>query len=342
MGKGSVTIKDVAKVAGVSTGTVSYALAGDSRINEKTRKLVEEAARKLNYVPNEVGRSLRAKKTETIAFVIPNTSHHVFSHPYFLQLLEGITEVLEDHNYNLQISTTPSEKEESKAYDKILRNRRVDGIILSSASIKDRNILRMVESGFPVVYLGKWHHEEVLTVERDDYGGAYEATEHLLQLGRRRIVHIAGPLDHQESIDRLEGYKQALLDHKVLYDASLVIEKDFSRNAGHDAITELMQAKIEFDGIFAGNDLMAIGALKQLKLLNVHVPRDVSVVGFDDIDMASVVSPELTTIHQPMREIGRMAAEKLMAVLQNQGVADKRSVVGTHLVVRESCGAKER
>ncbi|KIL38431.1 hypothetical protein SD70_26310 [Gordoniibacillus kamchatkensis] len=339
MSHGNVTIKDVAKIAGVSPATVSLALSGDARVNEKTRRLVEEAAQRLNYIPNEIGRSLRAKSTETIAFIIPNTSHHVFSHPYFSQLLEGITEVLDDNNYNLMLSTTPSEKEESAAYDKILRNRRVDGIILSSASIKDKNILRMVESGFPVVYLGKWHHDEVLTVERDDYGGAYQATEHLIRLGRKRIVHISGPLDHQEGIDRLEGYKQALLDHKILYEAPLVIEKDFSRQAGYDAIAELAHRQTAFDAVFAGNDLMAIGALKRLKDMQVRVPQDVSVVGFDDIDMATVVSPMLTTIHQPMRQIGRMAAEKLLAHLNNQEVTEKQSVVSTHLVVRESCGA---
>ncbi len=177
----NVTIKDVANLAGFSTATVSLALSGDPRVNVKTKKLVEDAAVKLNYIPNEIGRSLRARKTETIAFIIPNTSHHVFKHPYFSQLLEGINEVLDTCNYNLLLSTTPSEKDEAAAYDKILKNRRVDGIILSSASVKDRTILRMVESGFPVVYLGKWHHEHVLTVERNDFGGAYLATEHLIQ-----------------------------------------------------------------------------------------------------------------------------------------------------------------
>lgn len=339
MSQGNVTIKDVAKLAGVSTATVSLSLSGDPRVNEKTKRLVEEAAAKLSYIPNEIGRSLRSKKTETIALIIPNTSHHVFSHPYFSQLLEGITEVLDANNYNLLLSTAPSEKDETAAYDKILRNRRVDGIILSSASVKDRNILRIVESGFPVVYLGKWHHEEVLTVERDDYGGAYLATEHLIRLGRKRIVHVSGPLDHQESIDRWEGYKQALLDNKMLFDPSLVIEKDFSRESGYDAADELISGGAAFDAVFAGNDLMAIGMLKGFRERGISVPQQVSVVGFDDIEMATVISPALTTVHQPMRQIGGMAADKLLAVLNHQAVAEKQSVVTTRLIVRESCGA---
>jgi DNA-binding LacI/PurR family transcriptional regulator len=335
----TVTIKDVANLANVSTATVSLALSGDPRVNVKTKKLVEEAAMKLNYIPNEIGRSLRAKKTETISFIIPNTSHHVFTHPYFAQLLEGINEVLDRHNYNLLISTSPSEKDESAAYNKILKNRRADGIILSSASIHDKNILRMVESGFPVVYLGKWHHDDALTVERDDMGGAYTATEHLIRIGRKRIVHITGPLDHQEGIDRLEGYKRALMDNKIHYDEALIMEKDFSRESGYEAAAELMRKQIVYDALFAGNDLMAIGALKFYKENKISVPTDVSVVGFDDIDMSTVVTPMLTTIHQPMRELGYVAAEKLMAVLNNQEVKEKRTVMSTHLIIRESCGA---
>jgi DNA-binding LacI/PurR family transcriptional regulator len=338
MSPNTVTIKDVASLAKVSTATVSLALSGDTRVNVKTRRLVEEAAMKLNYIPNEIGRSLRSKKTETIAFIIPNTSHHVFTHPYFSQLLEGINEVLERCNYNLLLSTTPSEKDEAAAYNKILKNRRVDGIILSSASIKDRNILRMVESGFPVVYLGKWHHENVLTIERDDVNGAYTATEHLIRIGRKRIVHISGPLDHQEGIDRLEGYRNALVDHKILFDPSLVIEKDFSRESGYDAAIELARDKIRYDAIFAGNDLMAIGAMKFLKENKIAVPEEVAIIGFDDIDMATVVSPMLTTIHQPMKQIGIAAAEKLIAFLNNQDIVEKQSVLTTHLIIRESCG----
>jgi DNA-binding LacI/PurR family transcriptional regulator len=335
----TVTIKDVANLANVSTATVSLALSGDSRVNVKTKKLVEEAAMKLNYIPNEIGRSLRAKKTETISFIIPNTSHHVFTHPYFAQLLEGINEVLDNHNFNLLLSTSPSEKDESAAYNKILKNRRTDGIILSSASIHDRNILRMVESGFPVVYLGRWHHDDVLTVERDDIGGAYTATEHLIRIGRKKIVHITGPLDHQEGIDRLEGYKKALIDNKIYYEDSLVIEKDFSRESGYEAAAELMSNHIDYDAVFAGNDLMAIGAMKFYKENKISVPGDVSVVGFDDIDMATVVSPMLTTIHQPMREIGYAAAEKLISFLNHQEVKEKRTVMSTYLIIRESCGA---
>lgn len=212
-------------------------------MNIKTKKHVEEVARRLKYVPNEIGRSLRAKKAETVALIFPNTPHNAFSHPYFVELLEGITEVLVQNNFHLMLSTSPTEVDEEAAYDKILRNRRADGIILWPASIKDRNIVRIVESGYPVVYLGKWYHDEVITVERDELGGAYSATTHLLKLGRKRIVHISGPLDYQVSIDRLEGYRKALTDHKIWFDEELVVEKNFLMGCGAEAVNELIEKK---------------------------------------------------------------------------------------------------
>ncbi|HUC92179.1 MAG TPA: LacI family DNA-binding transcriptional regulator [Paenibacillus sp.] len=336
-----ITIKDVARLAGVSPATVSLALSGDNRVSIKTRQLVKEAADKINYIPNEIGRSLRLQRTETIALIIPNTSQHVFSHPYYSQLLEGITEVLNGYGYNLLLSLNPSEQELSAAYDKVLRNRRADGVIVSSASTKDRNLLRLIESGFPLVYLGKWLHDDVLGVERDDIGGAYAATDHLIRLGRRRIAHFSGPLDHQAGNDRLEGYRKALRDHNIPFDPLLVLEKDFSQEAGYEAAAELVGREIPFDALFAGNDLMAVGAMKLFREKRINIPEDISLVGFDDIELASLIQPALTTIHQPMKEVGIIAAQKLIALLNGQPAEEKQSVVATNLIVRESCGAKK-
>lgn len=336
MSKINVTLKDIARVAGVSTATASLALSGDPRVNVKTRRAVEEVAKRLNYVPNEIGRSLRAKKAETIAFIFPNTPHFAFSHPYFSQLLEGISEVLVENSFHLMLSVAPSEADEAAAYDKIIRNRRADGIILWPASIRDRNILRIVESGFPVVYLGRWHHDEVATVARDDIGGAYKATEHLLKQGRKRIVHVTGPMEYQVSMDRLEGYKQALQDGQVLFDPRMVIEKDFSMEGGAEAAKELLASGLAFDALFASNDRMAIGALKELQERGVSVPKDAAIVGYDNIEMASMTSPGLTTIDQPMIEIGRLAALKLIALLNGEPVSELQTEMPAQLIIRGS------
>ncbi|WP_019533365.1 LacI family DNA-binding transcriptional regulator [Paenibacillus ginsengihumi] len=340
MHKRHITLKDIARIAGVSTATASLALSGDPRVNVKTRQTVEEVARRLQYVPNEIGRSLRAKKTETIALIFPNTPHNAFTHPYFVQLLEGISEVLVQHSFHLLVSTSHNETDESAAYDKILRNRRADGIILWPASIKDRNISKIVESGFPIVYLGKWHHDEIFTVERNEQGGARLAVEHLLKLGRNRIAHISGPLDFQVSIDRLEGYRQALADRKLIYDPALVVESDFTLEGGAAAVRKLAEHGVAYDAMFAANDLMAIGAMRELQAAGRSVPRDVAIVGCDNIEMASLMTPTLTTISHPLRLIGNLAAEKLIAVLNRQEVDEMRTVVPTQLIVRESCGGQ--
>lgn len=333
-----VTLKDIARIAGVSTATASLALSGDPRVNVKTRKTVEEVARRLKYVPNEIGRSLRVKKAETIALIFPNTPHNAFSHPYFVQLLEGISEVLVESNFHLLLSTSPTESDESASYDKILRKRRADGIILWPASIKDQNIGKIIESGFPLVYLSHWHHDEVHTVARDDFGGAYAALKHLLSAGRKRIVHLTGPLEFQVSIDRLAGYKQALQDFGILFDPALVLEGNFTMEGGYEAASRLLEEKVDFDAVFAGNDAMAIGAMKRLQEAGVRIPDDAAIVGCDNIEMAALTTPALTTIYHPMRLIGQLSAEKMIRILNGESVAEKQTVVPSELIVRESCG----
>lgn len=338
--RGNLTLKDLAKIVGVSPATASLALSGDPRVNIKTKEMVEEAARRLNYVPNEIGRSLRAKKAETIALIFPNTPHNAFSHPYFVELLEGITDVLVQKGFHLLVSTAPTEKDEQAAYDKIMMNRRADGIILWPASINDSNVSRIVESGFPVVYLGKWHHNDVITVERDDFGGAYLATEHLLKTGRTKIAHITGPLEYQVSIDRLEGYKKAIEDYKVLYDPSIVVSKDYTMESGVEAIHELMKRNISFDGLFSSNDRMAIGAMKALDLEGIKIPEEVAIVGCDDIEMASMTVPALTTIHQSLHEIGKVAATKIISLLSGQEVGAYQTTIPAKLIIRDSSKMK--
>jgi DNA-binding LacI/PurR family transcriptional regulator len=199
--------------------------------------------------------------------------------------------------------------------------------------------VKIIESGLPVVYLSKWHHDdEVVTVARDEFGGAYMATNHLLELGRKRIVHISGPLDYQVSIDRLEGYKQALQDHKILFNPQFVIEKDFMMESGYETAFQLQQLKLDYDAIFAGNDLMTLGVMKGLQEQGIKVPEDVAIVGYDDIEMAQLTNPALTTIHQSMRQIGMISAEKMIAMLNKQNVEDKQTIVPTNLIIRQSCG----
>lgn len=336
-----VTIKDIAKISGVSTATVSLALAGDKRVKEETKLKIESVARDLNYVPNEIGRSLQSKKVDTIALIFPNTPHNAFSHPYFIQLLEGIMDVVAKEGFHLMISTTTNEVDEKAAYSKLLKNRRADGFILWPSSVKDENILEIIKSGIPIVYLNKIDYDDIVTIERDDMGGAYKAVEHLIGRGRRKIVHISGPLDYQVTIERLKGYQRAIQDSPIPYDSSLVIEGDFQRQGGAGAVETLLNNKVEFDAIFAANDLMAIGAIEALQRAGLSIPEDVAVVGCDNIELAAMTNPPLTSLHQEMKTIGEIAAQRIIKILQNKKVDQIKTVVPAKLVIRDSSGLKK-
>lgn len=330
-------------MAGVSPATVSMALADNPRVAERTRLAVKQVATQLDYVPNSIGRGLRAQRLDAIALVIPLQSEEVFSHPYFMEILQGISEVADDADFSLVLSTSRG-AEDDGAYRKLLRARRADGAIVASAATADRNVDRLVASGYPVVYLGRYPHDpNVAAIGIDDSGGAAAAVSHLLQShSRHRVAHLAGPLDHLAFHDRLDGYRDALGQAGLPFDERLVIStgKDASEAAGEQACEQLLREGTEFDAIFAGDDEIAIGAIRTLSEAGLRVPEDVSVASFDDIRVASVHRPALTTIRQPMRETGRLAARRLLGLLAGVVSEPRQAVLPTELIVRASCGCE--
>ena len=334
------TIKDVAQEAGVSTGLVSMALSDHPDVAVATKERVRRVAQGLDYVPNSVGQALRARRLGAIAVVIPHSSHHVFSHPYFVEVLEGVTAVASAHDLAVVLSTGREEEDGEAAYVRLLRTRRADGVIVAAAAIGDLNISRLAASGYPLVVLGRDpHNTGIASVVIDDRGGAEAVVAHLLDVhGLRRIAHIAGPLGHRSAVDKLAGYRAALERHGLPYDPGLVAEEDYSEAGGASACERLLAAGLEFDGLFAANDQMAYGALQTLRRHGIDVPNDVAVAGFDDIELARVIQTPLTTVHQPMAEIGRRATERLISLLDGQTVEPIQLELPTTLVIRESCG----
>jgi DNA-binding LacI/PurR family transcriptional regulator len=337
--KRTVTLKDVAQLAGVSTGIASMALSDDPRVASATKENVRRAAEKLDYIPNMVGRALRGKRLGAIAVVIPQSSQHVFSHPYFIEVLKGVTDVANAHNLTLILSTS-SENQEEDAYMKILRSRRADGVIVAAAAIADPNIARLASSGYPVVFLGRDRHDErVISVAVDDIGGAVQAINHLIEVHRlRAIAHITGPLGHRSAADKVEGYRLALGRHGLPFNERLVVEGDYSQRSGARACQELLDGGEPVEAIFAANDEMALGALQVIEERGLRVPQDIALVGYDDISLAAVVRPSLTTIHQPMEEVGRRAAARLIELLEEKAAEPRQVDLPTELVVRKSCG----
>jgi DNA-binding LacI/PurR family transcriptional regulator len=337
-----VTIRDVAERAGVSTATVSLALAGNPLIAEATRTRVKATAAALGYRPSALGRGLQGGRSEAVGLVIPHTGGHVFGHLYFMDLLSGVSEVLEAANKVLVLSTTSSESDEEAAYLKILQTQHVGGIILASAALHDANIDRLKASGHPFVFIGRYPLDPTIpTVSVDDIGGAAAATRHLIRLGHRRIAHISGPLNHLSAMDRKAGYEAALREAGVPASPPLAIEGDYSEAAGRVGMARLLALAEPPSALFAGSDETAIGAMAVLKEAGIEPGRDFPVVGFDDVILARHVTPGLTTIRQPMRQMGRAAGELLMRVMNGEPLGGIHRDFATELIVRQSCGLSE-
>lgn len=338
-----LTLGDVGRLAGVSSATASMALADHPRISVKTKEAVRRAAEQLDYVPNSLGRGLRAKRLDTIALVVPLASHHVFTHPYFMEVLDGISEVANANGLTLLVSTAPGRDGGDSAYLKLLRGRKADGVIVAAAATADRNVDRLAESGYPVVFLGRYPHDRLVpAVGVDDHGGAVAAIQHLIEVhGRRRIGHISLSPDHTAGHDRFSGYQAALAAHGIAFDARLVADGDASQASGETACTSLIAARAEFDALFVGNDEMAVGAFRALRRARISVPDGVAIIGFDDIDLASVLQPALTTVWQPMRETARVAAVRLLDLLAGRLPEPRQLELPTRLRIRQSCGCAE-
>jgi LacI family transcriptional regulator len=337
-----VTLKDVAQRVGVTSAAASMALANHSRISEKTKQAVREAAADLGYVPSSVGRALRNQRAGAVALIVPNTSKHVFGHTYFMHVLTGISSAANARDVQVLVSTTADNGEAPlvAAYERVVRSRSADGAIVTSAAVTDRGLEVLVATGLPVVLIGNFPYlEGAVSVGVDDVGASRQITEHLLDAHRRRrLVHVTGPLDHQTGIDRRRGFLEAVAAHGV-EDAAVVVDGDFSEESGREAVTRLLADGTAFDGIVFANDDMAFGGLEALKQHGVRVPDDVSIVGFDDFGLSRVTTPGITTMHVPAEDMARIATERLFDLVD--GIRDGQDVqqLPVFLVERDSCGS---
>jgi DNA-binding LacI/PurR family transcriptional regulator len=333
------TIRDVARMAGVSIATVSLALSNHPGVAEVTRQKVKDAALFLGYNPSAVGRALQSQRTNVVGLVIPHSSQHVFSHLYFMDVMAGVSEVLNAEGKTLMVSTSPSEDEEEAAYLKILRSQQVDGVILASAALNDDNIARLKATGYPVVFIGRYPLDPgIPTVSIDDIGGAYQAVRHLLEHGHTRIAHISGPLAHLSALDRYEGYAQALLDMGIVPRAQYCYEGDYSEEAGRAGMQALLALDEPPTALFAANDETAVGAMSVLRAAGIEPGVQFPIVSFDDVVIARLVSPQLTTVRQPMRRLGMEAARLLLELMKGRAPRQLHIRLPVELVVRNSCG----
>lgn len=333
----AITLKDVASRVGITPAAVSMALSGSRRISESTTERVRAAADELGYVGSSAARALRSRRSGVIALIVPNSTQHVFGHSYFMHVLIGVSQVANERDAQVLISTSASEESGLTAYERVMHSRTADGAIITSAAIDDPNIARLAASGIPVVLIGNHPGLVASSVGIDDIGASRMITEHLIaQHGRRRLLHVTGPLDHQTAVDRRAGFLEAVALHGLTADAR-VVEGDFSETSGAAAVAG---AADDIDGVVFANDDMAFGGLQVLKSRGIAVPEDVAIVGFDDFDTSRLTEPGITTVHVPAEEMARIAAERLFARVDAGAVT--RDELPVSLVARRSCGCRRR
>lgn len=334
-----ITLKQIAETLGISITTVSKALKDYPDVSKKTKALVKDLAQTLNYKPNSFAVNLRTKESKTIGLIVPEIVHHFFS-----SVIKGIISQAEKKGYLVITLQSNESYDLERKQIELLLNKRVDGILISLANqTADYNHLNAVMSNnTPLVMFDKIAKlvkcSKVLINDRE---AAYKATQHLIDTGCKKIAHFRGPLLPQNSIDRFLGYKKALTDNGITYDSSLVyILKDMSYEEGRFYAKKLVEEHEGVDGIFINTDLVAIGAITEFNSLKIKVPEDISVIGFSNWFMSSVISPSLTTINQPGFEIGKKAFKLLYKEINSKKndkiVNFKEVILDTQLVLRES------
>jgi len=334
-----INLADVARLAGVSKTSASMALADSSRVANDTKARVRKAAAELGYVPHFAASALRSQRADTIAVVLPHVSQHVFSHPVFIDLLEGISTAANDLDLSVLLSTARSAADESSAYSRIIRGRQAAGVIVAAASIHDPNPREVHNAGYPVVVVGRLpRSSDVASVGIDDIGGAKAVVRHLIERhGSIRIGHVSGPLDHQSAIDKRDGYVAALAEAGLSIDPRLFFEGDYEEASGRKAALALQPHLQPGDAVFFSNDQMAIGAIDEWRKARIRVPEDVRVVSYDNHPMSRHASPALTTVGADMVAVGDAALRQLNRLIRGEKNLTPIEFP-TNLIVRQSCG----
>lgn len=329
----NVTILDVARESGVSYSTVSRVLNGYGALKESTRAKVLSAAEKLGYVANIKARSLAGGKTRFVGILVPGLDN-----AYISEIVSGVDQELARSGYDMMLYTTHRYAGKESIYVKTIANGLVDGLLLIVPLNLRAYLDALPSSDFPHVLIDQIDPEhKCTTVDSTNWQGAYDAVTYLIGLGHRRIGFISGTLGLNSAIERLDGYRAALRHHQIPYDESLIITGDYLPQGGYAATKILLALPERPTAIFASNDLSAFGALDAIHEARLRIPEDISVIGFDDIPHASLVFPRLTTVRQPLVQIGQTAVRLLLEKFENPAVVARRVTLSTELVIRDSC-----
>jgi DNA-binding LacI/PurR family transcriptional regulator len=330
------TLEEVAAHAQVSRSTVSRVINGSPRVSPEAKAAVERAVQRLGYVANSAARSLVTQRTDSVALVVSEPDVRVFTDPFFGGIVRGASQELTAAGKQLVLIMAQSEGDRTRV-KRYLAGGHVDAVLLLSLHGADPLPAALARAGVAAVIGGRpLNATDLPYVDMDNRGGARDAVSYLLQQGRTQIATIAGPQDMCAGVDRLAGYRDAL--RARLYRRSLIAYGTFSQHSGEQAMADLLDREPHLDAVFVASDLMAAGALRALRLAGRRVPDDVAVVGFDDLDLATMTDPALTTVRQPTAEMGRQMARLVLSLAagQRNGPGARGLILPTELIVRQS------
>ena len=332
------TIREVAESAGVSYATVSHVINNTRVVSQETRERVLAAMAALNYRPNALARSLRQGKTNTMGLVLPDSAN-----PFFAEISRSIEDAAFKKGYSVFLCNTELDTNRELFYVDVLSKKQVDGIIFVAAGDQADSLDFLLRQDMPVVMIDRdLPNVEVDAVLTDHQLGGFLATRHLIELGHRRIACIAGPSSITPSAQRITGYRQALEQASLPYDEGLILRGDYHAQSGMEITHAILKMNPRPTAIFALNDLMALGALRAAAEDGYSVPKDLAIVGYDDLELAQFTNPPLTTIAQPKREIGAQAVNLLVDRISRKSISPSRLILAPELIVRRSTKELER
>jgi LacI family transcriptional regulator, galactose operon repressor len=338
------TSQDVARLAGVSRTTVSVVLNNVQGINisPATRQRVIEAARSLGYVPDAAAQALVSGRVRIIGLILARYSYHISSDAFILQILEGLFDTIHSNDLRLIVDIVNPEHQE-QAYLQLVRAKRIDGILLSGPLVDDRALKALEEINFPTVIVGQIAKTTLCYVDVDNCAAAYKAVTHLVRLGHTRIACITNaPPSYTAAVDRLRGYQQALADHQIAFEPTLVRYGDFTIESGYREMASLIEKQWPFSAVFVASDTLALGANAAIQERGYKVPADISLIGFDDLPMARFMEPALTTVHLPIKRLASEACELLIKLMNGENLNCSNIILDVDLVIRDSCGSGDK
>jgi LacI family transcriptional regulator len=327
---GKVTIKEVAKLAGVSSSTVSRALSGRIPVDQKTKDKVLAAVKELNYQPNALAKGLKEGRTKTMGLIVPNICN-----PVFPLVSRGVEDTAKEHGYSLVLCNTDEDPDTEKEAIQKLQKQWVDGIILATSGREKGHIEKLNQSGLPMVLLIRKLADDMDAVVINNTKAAFDAVSYLVETGHRRIAIVNGDRSLPLYQERYKGYVQALEKSDIPLDASLILEVS-DKDSCYDTASRFFKSGIAVDAVFAVSDPRALEVMRAAKDAGIIIPGEVSVMGFDNLQFSPFLDPPLTTVNQPFYEMGQAAAERVIALIEGESGKARIHVLDTELVIRKS------